>query len=70
VKGGKGDVDLYVRLNNSTRLLTTAEAVDSYEAIGNRLHRALPGVRTLTWTGGRFPPSRARQMVLGPAGTH
>ncbi len=28
VKGGKGEADLYVRLNNSTRLLNTADAVE------------------------------------------
>jgi ATP-dependent Lon protease len=28
VRGGKGDADLYVRLNNSTRLLNTADAVE------------------------------------------
>lgn len=28
VRGGKGDADLYVRLNNATRLLNTAEALD------------------------------------------
>ena len=28
VRGGKGEADLYVRLNNSTRLLNTADAVD------------------------------------------
>jgi ATP-dependent Lon protease len=33
VRGGKGDADLYVRLNNSTRLLNTADAV---EYVSNR----------------------------------
>ena len=28
VQGGKGEADLYVRLNNSTRLLNTADAVE------------------------------------------
>jgi ATP-dependent Lon protease len=28
VKGGKGEADLYVRLNNSTRLLNTADALE------------------------------------------
>lgn len=28
VRGGKGEADLYVRLNNSTRLLNTADALD------------------------------------------
>ncbi len=28
VRGGKGDADLYVRLNNATRLLNTAEALE------------------------------------------
>ncbi len=28
VRGGKGDADLYVRLNNSTRLLNTADALE------------------------------------------
>jgi ATP-dependent Lon protease len=28
VRGSKGDADLYVRLNNSTRLLNTADAVE------------------------------------------
>ncbi|MGZ6761668.1 MAG: protease Lon-related BREX system protein BrxL [Gaiellaceae bacterium] len=28
VKGGKGEADLYVRINNSTRLLNTADAVE------------------------------------------
>jgi ATP-dependent Lon protease len=28
VRGGKGEADLYVRLNNSTRLLNTADAVE------------------------------------------
>jgi ATP-dependent Lon protease len=28
VKGSKGDADLYVRLNNATRLLNTAEALE------------------------------------------
>jgi ATP-dependent Lon protease len=28
VRGGKGEADLYVRLNNATRLLNTAEALD------------------------------------------
>jgi ATP-dependent Lon protease len=33
VRGGKGDADLYVRLNNATRLLNTAEAL---EYVGSR----------------------------------
>ena len=28
VRGGKGEADLYVRLNNSTRLLNTADALE------------------------------------------
>jgi ATP-dependent Lon protease len=31
VRGGKGEADLYVRLNNSTRLLNTADALDYVE---------------------------------------
>jgi ATP-dependent Lon protease len=32
VRAGKSDADFYVRLNNSTRLLNTAEALEYVEA--------------------------------------
>jgi ATP-dependent Lon protease len=37
VRGGKGEADLYVRLNNATRLLNTAEAL---EYVGTRWQRS------------------------------